>query len=83
MVNRKNNHWDNIANNLPNVQHYYGDRDYPMEFTKLLLYITEKLDFGKKSTDNKWDLVVDFCAYERKEVKSIIRGLDEVARLFI
>jgi hypothetical protein len=82
IINRRKEHWDNLANKLPSVVYYYGDRDYPVEFTKLLGYISKKHGFTKES-GVKWDLVVDFCAYERKETKSVIRGLGGLTKLYV
>ena len=61
---------------------HYGDRDYHLEFIKLLKYISEKIGITETS-EKKWDLVIDFCAYLRKEVKTIIRGLTNRLKLYV
>lgn len=53
-----------------------------MDFAKMLTYISEKAGITKTSR-SKWDLVIDFCAYERKHVKSVIRGLSDLTKLYI
>lgn len=61
---------------------HFGDRDYHIEFIKLLKYTSKKLGIEENGT-KKWDLVVDFCAYLRKEVKSVIRGLTNLIKLYV
>lgn len=65
------------------VTFHYGDRDTHVEFGKLLSYITKKIISATNQADFKWDIVVDFCAYVRKDVKSVIRGLAQRARLYV
>lgn len=60
----------------------YGDRFYANEFTKLLVYLSEQNGIGP-GTGKKWDLVVDFCAYVRKNIKSVIRGLADKVHLYV
>ena len=74
----RNNEWRNIQK----VTWHYGDRDYHLEYIKLLKYISEKNGITETS-EKKWDIVVDFCAYLRKEVKTIIRGLSHRLRLYV
>lgn len=45
-------------------------------------FISEKLGITEHS-EKKWDLVIDFCAYLRKEVKSVIRGLTNRLKLYV
>ena len=61
---------------------HFGDRDDHIEFTKLLSYISKKIGIFEGGV-KKWDLVIDFCAYLRKEVKSVIRGLQDKLRLYV
>ena len=74
----RNNEWRNIQN----VTWHYGDRDYHLEYIKLLKYISAKIGITEDS-QKKWDIVVDFCAYLRKEVKTVIRGLSHRLRLYV
>lgn len=67
---------------LQNVTHYYGDRDVHLEFIKLLKYVSKKNGITKES-GKKWDFVIDFCCYLRKEVKSVIRGLTGLLKLYV
>lgn len=53
---------------LTNLHYTYGDRSEKSDFTKLLVYLSKKLDITEKS-GKKWDCVIDFCAYRRSEVK--------------
>ena len=61
---------------------HFGDRDHHLEFIKLLKYISEKIGITETGP-KKWEVVVDFCAYLRKEVKSIIKGLTNRLRLYV
>lgn len=95
VVNRKKTHWnDSNHEDTENVKRYYGDRDNTVEYGKLLKYLTEKeakrkglnKDEGEEKEENstfKWDLVVDFCGFLRKEVKSVIRGLSGHVKLYV
>jgi len=80
---RNDNERNNEARHLKDkVTFVYGDRDEFMEYAKLLRYTSDKLGItegGKK----KWDLVVDFCAYNRRHIKSIVRGLSNRTKLYI
>ena len=49
--------------NREGIKHYYGDRSEYIEFCKLIKYISEKNNIN---TNNKWDLVIDFSAFDRK-----------------
>lgn len=62
------------------VYFYKSDRNSIMDFAKLLRYISDKAGIA---VDNKWDLVVDFSAFIRRHVKSVIRGLSKLAKLYI
>lgn len=75
--NARNNEVSNLDDK---VNFYKSDRNSIMDFAKLLKYISEKAGINE---DNQWDLVVDFCAYIRKHVKSVIRGLSKLVRLYI
>jgi len=81
IMNRKNPHWDNEVGELMNVRWTYADRKQHNEFTKYLRYYNKKYGFGENG--KMWDLVVDFCAYERKDVKSIVRGLGGLVKLYV
>lgn len=86
VVNRGKSHWNNEATSLykcPNIHFYYGDRDCHVEYGKLLKYLSEKLQKKSGAKDFKWDLVVDYCGYLRKEVKSCIRGLWGFIKLYV
>ena len=86
IINRNKLHWNNEASAYyehPNVKHYFGDRDSHIEFTKLLKYLTQRVKKETSNPDFKWDLVIDFCGYLRKEVKSVIRGLTNDLRLYV
>jgi len=49
--------------------HYtYGNRNENKDFTKLLIYLSKKLGITAES-GKKWEIVVDFCAFRRKNVK--------------
>lgn len=78
-ANRRNNEWQNI----PNVTWHYGDRDSHLEFIKMLRYISKKIGINGEEGSKKWSLVVDFCAYLRKEIKSCIRGLSNMLKLYV
>lgn len=80
MINRGKRYWGQNYKNYPYVQYYYGDRHAYFEYEKLLKYISKK--HGITAT-NKWDLVIDFCCFERKEAKSVIRGLNGLVGLYV
>ena len=80
MINRGKTYWKSNFKSFPKIRHYYGDRHQYFEYQKLLAYISKKHGI---SPTNKWDLVVDFCAFERKEIKTIIRGLEHLLKLYV
>lgn len=49
----------------------------------MLKYISNKLGITEERDSKKWSIVVDFCGYLRKEVKSCIRGLENRLSLYI
>lgn len=86
IINRGKSHWNAEATALyksPNVHFYYGDRDCHVEYAKLLRYLSEKVQKQTGNQNFKWDLVVDYCGYLRKEVKSCIRGLSGFIKLYV
>lgn len=82
VINRRKSHWGDEIQKQSNIKFYYGDRDYSVEFYKLQLYINQQKGISENS-GQKWDLIIDFCAFNRKEVKSIIKGLSKLALLYI
>ncbi len=84
-INRRKPHWNNESFLLKDkVKFVYGDRDNHIEYGKLLRYLSEKEARDTEQGPNfKWAAVVDFCAYQRKEVKSVIRGLKDLVKLYI
>ena len=82
MVSTQNNRRNNEYKEIENVTFHFGDRDDHLEFAKLLSYISKKVGIVEGG-DKKWDLVIDFCAYLRKEVKSVIRGLSKRLELYV
>ena len=64
------------------VNFYHGDRDNCNEYAKLLKYLSNKFEIGK-TTGKKWDLVIDFCGYFRRHIKSVLKGLDGSVKLYI
>ncbi len=66
MINRGRKYWNSYMKALEEVNFYYGDRDNYLEFQKLIIYIQKKIKI------DKWDLVVDFSCFERKEIKSVL-----------
>ena len=80
MINRGKMYWGQNFKSYPYCKYYYGDRHYYFEYQKLLAYISKKHGITK---DNKWDLVVDFCSFERKEIKSVIRSLGDLCKLYV
>ena len=80
MINRGKRYWNQNFKDFPFVKYYYGDRHVYFEYEKLLKYISKKHGITES---NKWDLVVDFCCFERKEVKSAIRGLNKLISLYV
>ena len=80
IINRGKKYWNELMRNQPKINHYYGDRNEYLEFEKLINYISEKHQINKT---NKWDLVVDFSAFERKQVKSVIRSLKNLCKLYV
>lgn len=80
MINRGKRYWNQNFKDFPYVKYYYGDRHVYFEYEKLLRYISKKHGI---TSENKWDLVVDFCCFERKEIKSSIRGLNNLISLYI
>ena len=82
IINRMNRYWDDGISNLPNIIWSYADRNKHTEFTKYLKYYSKKHGFTIE-TGQKWDLVIDFCAYERKDVKSIIESLSNLVKLYV
>lgn len=85
VINRAKSHWNKEIESFSHKYHfYYGDRDSHIEYTKLLKYLTVKAGRLTGVRESfKWDLVVDFCGYLRKEVKSAIRGLSGSIRLYV
>jgi nucleoside-diphosphate-sugar epimerase len=85
VINRGKSHWNDEVFKLKDRLHfYYGDRDVHIEYAKLLKYLTTKASKATGLGENfKWDLVVDFCGYLRKEVKSSIRGLAHRLKLYV
>lgn len=92
-INRKKLHWyeifDKLTKNrnnewalIENVTFHFGDRDYHLEYIKLLKYISKKIGITETS-EKKWDLVIDFCVYLRKEIKTCIRGLSNRIKLYV
>lgn len=49
----------------------------------MLKYISTKLGITEEENTKKWSIVVDFCAYLRKEIKSCIRGLTNMLKLYV
>lgn len=64
------------------VKFYYSDRDCCLDFAKMLAYVSKKAGVSTES-GQKWDMVIDFCAYHRKSIKSIVRGLANLVKLYI
>ena len=79
MINRGKRYWGQNFKDFSYVNYYYGDRHVYFEYEKLLRYISKKHGI---TSNNKWDLVVDFCCFERKEIKSAIRGLNNLISLY-
>ena len=79
MINRGKTYWGQNYRDFPHIKYYYGDRHVYFEFEKLLRYISKKHGI---TPDNQWDLVIDFCCFERKEIKSAIRGLQNICKLY-
>lgn len=46
----------------------------------MLKYINKKAGITE---ENKWDLIVDFCAYVRKHVKQILKAFTRKTRLYV
>ena len=82
IINRQKLHWNNEWRKIQNVTFHYGDRDTHLEFIKMLKYISKKIGITEESS-KKWSLVIDFCAYLRKEVKSVIRALSRRLDLYV
>lgn len=61
---------------------YIGDREACMDFAKLLAYVSKKSGVDTES-GVKWDLVVDFSAFKRKAIKSVVRGLSHLVKLYV
>jgi nucleoside-diphosphate-sugar epimerase len=83
IINRMKDHWDNEISELVNITWSYGDRKKHNEFTKYLVYYNKKHGFGEANGGRVWDLVIDFCSYERKDVKSVVRSLSGLVKLYI
>ena len=81
MINRGKPYWGESFKDHDRVRHYYGNRSEYLEFQKLIGYISEKHEIT--TNGKKWDLVVDFSSFERKEVKSAIRALKNKCRLYV
>lgn len=81
MINRGKSYWNETPKENSKVLHYYGNRSEYIEFEKLVNYVSEKHGIGED--DNKWDLVVDFSCFERKEIKSVIRALKNKCKLYV
>ena len=82
IINRMKFHWDDELKEIPNITWVYGDRNNQYEYGKQIKYHNKKHGFSVES-GKKWDLVIDFCGYERKDIKPIIEGLGHVTRLFV
>lgn len=80
MINRGKKYWNHTYKNSQEVHFYYGDRTQYVEFQKLIEYISLKHGFDE---NNKWDMVVDFSCYERKEIKSVCRALNKKTKFYI
>ena len=80
-INRGKQYWNESLKDKKGVNYYYGDRNEYMEFEKLLQYVSKKEKIGEGG--KKWDLVVDFSCFERKEVKSVIRALRDKCKLYV
>ena len=53
---------------IKNINYTFGNRNNNKDFTKLLRYMSLKLGVTKES-GRKWEMVVDFCAYRRKNIR--------------
>ena len=82
IMNRMNKYWDDGISKIPGIIWTYADRKKHNEFTKYLKYYSKKHGFSNE-TGKVWDLVIDFCAYERKDVKSIIESLSNLVKLYV
>ena len=80
MINRGKTYWKQNYKAFSFCEYYYGDRHHYFEYQKLIAYISNKYGVTK---NNKWDLVIDFCCFDRKEAKSAIRGLGETCKLYV
>ncbi len=80
MINRGNKYWNYQAKELEGVTWYFGDREEYYEFKKLVIYISQKHGI---TSDNKWDLVMDFSGFDRKEVKCAMRALNEICKFYL
>ena len=80
MINRGKKYWNHTYKGSKEVHHYYGDRGCYIEMEKLIEYISVKHGFDE---DNKWDMVIDFSSFERKEIKSIYRSLNKKRKMYV
>ncbi len=48
-INRNKNHWNYEVKKLKNINFTYGDRNKPIDFSKLLNYISNKLNITPKN----------------------------------
>jgi nucleoside-diphosphate-sugar epimerase len=80
IVNRGKFYWNTDMKAIPEVHFFFGDRNNYLEFQKLLAYISEKAGV---TSDSRWDMVVDYSCYERKQMKCAIRGLKSLCKLYV
>lgn len=80
IVNRGKIYWNTDMKKIPEVHFFYGDRNTYLEFQKLLAYISDKAGI---TPEKRWDMVVDFSCYERKQMKCAIRGLKNLCKLYV
>lgn len=81
MINRGKTYWNDEMKENSKIEHFYGDRSEYIQFQKLMTYVSNK--HGINESSKKWDLVVDFSCFDRKEIKSAIRALKNHCRLYI
>lgn len=82
-INRGKQHWNNEVKSIPNLKYTYGDREDKYDFTKLLIYLSEKLEIGSGLNEKKWECVIDFSGFNYKEIRSVYNALHGKINLYI
>lgn len=68
-INRGKLHWNNEVKSIPNINYTYGNREEKLDYTKVLEYLSMKLNINTDEKSNKWECVIDFCGFSYKQIR--------------